>query len=57
MVVEGINTLPAALQLANKYNVNMPIVMGVDRIVNLHEAPEIVVQDLMNRDAKEERPY
>lgn len=34
MVVEGINALPAAVQLAEKYQVEMPIVMAVNSIVN-----------------------
>lgn len=34
MVVEGINALPAAMQLAQRYNVEMPIVAGVEAIVS-----------------------
>ncbi len=34
MVVEGINALPAAMQLAQRYHVEMPIVAGVEAIVN-----------------------
>lgn len=34
MVVEGINAIPAALELAKKYDVEMPIVFAVDAVVN-----------------------
>lgn len=57
MVVEGVNALPAAIELAKRYSINMPIVDGVNRIINMQEKPDIVVKDLMNRDMKEERPY
>ncbi|MBT8881730.1 glycerol-3-phosphate dehydrogenase, partial [Lactobacillus delbrueckii subsp. bulgaricus] len=33
MVVEGINAIPAALELADKYDVEMPIVFAVDAVV------------------------
>lgn len=34
MVVEGINTLPAAIMLAQKYNVHMPIIETVNAVVS-----------------------
>ena len=34
MVVEGINTLPAAIMLAKKYNVYMPIIETVNAVVS-----------------------
>ena len=34
MVVEGMNALPAALELAERYQVEMPIVQTVNAIVN-----------------------
>ena len=55
MVVEGINALPAALKLADQYEVEMPIVRGVDAIVNHGADPVDVVRGLMNRDRKMER--
>ena len=57
MVVEGLNTLPAAMQLAEKHGVEMPIVFGVNDIVNKGLSPRQVVNGLMNRDRKEEKPY
>lgn len=49
MVVEGINALPAAIKLADKYEVDMPIVRAVDAIVNQHAEPATVVANLMGR--------
>lgn len=57
MVVEGLNTLPAAVQLANKYDVDMPIVFSVNNIIAHHMDPRDAVEFLMNRDKKEEKPY
>ena len=54
MVVEGINALPAAIQLIQMYNVEMPIITGVDAIINHGMHPQIIVQQLMGRDAKTE---
>lgn len=49
MVVEGIHTLPAAVQLARKYQVEMPIVAAVDAVVNRGANPRDAVADLMAR--------
>ena len=54
MVVEGINAIPAAMALANKYEVDMPIVHAVDAIVNQHANPKTVVAELMGRMKKSE---
>jgi len=56
MVVEGINALPAAVALARKYQVEMPIVEAAYRVVNEGLAPADVVQQLMGRDKKPELP-
>jgi glycerol-3-phosphate dehydrogenase (NAD(P)+) len=53
-VVEGLNTLPAALQLAEKYDVEMPIVSALDKIVNEGAHPTDVVAMLMGRNKKSE---
>ncbi|MDD5833411.1 MAG: NAD(P)-dependent glycerol-3-phosphate dehydrogenase [Clostridiales bacterium] len=54
MVVEGINALPAVLELSEKYGVELPICLAVDSIVNCGcEVPETVRQ-LMQRDRKSE---
>lgn len=54
MVVEGINALPATMQLAEKYKVSMPITEAVNAIVNEGKEPQKVVADLMNRDKRSE---
>jgi glycerol-3-phosphate dehydrogenase (NAD(P)+) len=56
MVVEGINALPAAMRLAEKYRIEMPIVEAVNAIVNLGAAPMDTVKMLMGRDKKPELP-
>lgn len=54
MVVEGINAIPAALQLAARYQVEMPIVEAVNAIVNENANPAEVALALMTRDRKTE---
>ena len=56
MVVEGINALPAAMTLAKKYNVEMPIVEAAWQVVHGDIAPKDVVHQLMSRDKKPELP-
>ena len=47
MVVEGVNALPAALALAEKYEVDLPIAFAVDAVVNRSADPRAMVLDLM----------
>jgi len=54
MVVEGVNAIPAAMTLAEKYDVEMPIVTAVDAVVNHGADPRDVVYGLMTRDPKTE---
>ena len=54
MVVEGLNALPAALELERKYHVEMPIVNAVDQIINFGASPKDAVTTLMNRDKTSE---
>ena len=54
MVVEGINALPAAIALANRYNVSMPIVESVNEIITMGKSPKDVVVSLMNRSKRSE---
>lgn len=54
MVVEGINALPAAMELSRHYGVEMPIVSGVNAIVNEGASPTEMVYSLMTRDKKSE---
>ena len=54
MVVEGVNAIPAAMTLARKYDVEMPIVTAVDAVVNHGANPRDEVYGLMTRDPKTE---
>lgn len=49
MVVEGLNALPAALTLAERHRVEMPILFAVRDVVRGHKSPQAAVDDLMNR--------
>ena len=57
MVVEGINALPAAMRLAEKYQVEMPIVAAVNSVVNEGAEPREAVAKLMRRDQTTEMIY
>ena len=58
MVVEGINALPAAMELSARYRVEMPITAATDAIINHGADPAAAVRDLMCRSKKEEySPY
>ncbi|MBE6428559.1 MAG: hypothetical protein E7028_08285, partial [Planctomycetaceae bacterium] len=50
MVVEGLNALPAAMQLAERYGVDMPIVKGVNAVVRGDMSPAEMGRALMMRD-------
>ena len=54
MVVEGVNAIPAALELADKFGIDMPIVRGVDAIINRGYSPAEQVYALMTRKKKSE---
>ena len=56
MVVEGINALPATMKLAQKYDVEMPIVEAAYKVVMEGVSPADVVWQLMSRDKKPELP-
>ena len=56
MVVEGINALPAAMALADRAGVEMPIVFTVNAIINGHVSPAGAVQKLLQRELKAELP-
>lgn len=53
-VVEGLNALPAAVELAKQYDVDMPIVMTLDKVVKGELDPVTAVEMLMSRPAKDE---
>ena len=54
MVVEGINALPAAMELMEKYHVEMPLTQAVNAVVNLGASPMEQVDILMHRQIKAE---
>ena len=54
MVVEGVNALPATIKLAKKYDVEMPIVESVNKIINAGIMPKEVWAELMSRKYKSE---
>lgn len=56
MVVEGINALPAAIELARRYQVEMPIVDAVNAVIKEGVDPASAVRTLMERDRKTEIP-
>ena len=56
MVVEGMKALPAALELAERYQVEMPIVQTVNAIVNKGMSAAEAVKSLMERGLKNELP-
>ena len=54
MVVEGIHTAKTAQKLAQKYNVDMPIVDEINKVLFEGKNPKDAVVDLMLRDKKDE---
>ena len=54
MVVEGINALPAAMRLAQQYNVELPIMTAVNDVVNGTITPAQAVNYLMTREKSAE---
>lgn len=54
MVVEGINAIPAAIKLAERYRVEMPLIEAVDKIVNKNANPAEIVKSLMAREKRNE---
>ena len=57
MVVEGINAIPAALELQKKYGVEMPLVNAIDAVVNHGADPKKTVHFLMTRAPRSELEY
>jgi len=54
MVVEGIYSAKAAVALAKKYNVSMPIIEQVNEVLFADKPAKEAVMDLMLRDKKVE---
>ena len=53
-VVEGINSAKAALALARKCNVEMPIVEQINLVLFANKAPKDALYDLLGRDKRKE---
>lgn len=54
MVVEGINFIPKAIELRDKYNIELPITTGIAKIVIDGENPKEILTLLMTRKKKSE---
>lgn len=54
MVVEGINALPAAIQLAKKHNIEMPIIFTLGKVVDGKLSPQQAMTVLMSRELTNE---
>lgn len=54
MVVEGVHSAKAAMQLANKYNVEVPIICEINKVLFENKKANEAVYDLMNRKPKVE---
>jgi glycerol-3-phosphate dehydrogenase (NAD(P)+) len=54
MVAEGVETIPAAVDLARKFHVNMPITEQMDSILRRGRSPRDAVRELMERALKDE---
>lgn len=54
MVVEGVYSAKAAMALAQKYNVSIPIIEQVNAILFENKSPEVAVRELMLRDSGSE---
>ncbi len=54
MVVEGMNALPAAMELAEAYKVELPLVTAINAVVNQGADPKEAVRKLMERPKKSE---
>ncbi len=54
MVVEGVNALPAAIRLCEKYGMDMPLIDAVKDVILNGCDPKEIVQNLMSRELKEE---
>ena len=54
MVVEGVNALPAAIRLCEKYGMEMPLIRAVQQVILENADPKEIVRDLMGRSLKQE---
>ena len=52
MVVEGVHSAKAAMELAQKYNVQLPIIEQVNAVLFQGKSAALAVRELMLRDKK-----
>ena len=57
MVVEGVFSAKAALALSEKYQVDMPIIVEVNKVLFENKSPRDAVNELMQRVGKDELEY
>jgi glycerol-3-phosphate dehydrogenase (NAD(P)+) len=57
MVAEGVFTTGAAVELAKRYQVEMPITQQMHSILNSGKSPREAIQELMLRSAKRETEF
>ena len=53
-VAEGVRTTSAALGLARRYGVEMPITEQMDAILHAGKSPVVAMQELMSRPGRDE---
>jgi len=56
-VVEGVATTPAALKLANKFGIDVPIITAVNQVLNGHVTPREALLRLMTLPTGPETEY
>ncbi len=54
MVVEGINAIPACIELSKRLGIDMPITYAMDEVINMGLNPRDVLNKLMLREKKSE---
>jgi glycerol-3-phosphate dehydrogenase (NAD(P)+) len=56
-VAEGVRTARAALALARRHQIDMPIIQEINAVLYDHKPCSKAVSDLMVRDAKSEKGW
>jgi glycerol-3-phosphate dehydrogenase (NAD(P)+) len=54
MIAEGVETTSAAVDLARKYHVDLPITVQMDSILRSGRSPKEAIRELMERTLKAE---
>jgi glycerol-3-phosphate dehydrogenase (NAD(P)+) len=54
MIAEGVETTAVAVDLARKFNVDMPITVQMDAILRGETSPKDAIRELMDRTLKTE---